>query len=55
MSLHGLESQLWCRMQLAEGLFALCRGFFFIQYDLKEELGVGAFGKAYKAIRRRVR
>ena len=56
VSFHlGLESEVGRRMQLLEGLFALCRGFFFIQYDLGEELGEGAFGKAYKAIRRRVR
>ena len=30
-------------------------GTFWIQYDIQDELGEGAFGKAYRARRRRVR
>jgi len=32
-----------------------CRAYIHIQYELGEELGEGAFGKAYRAVRRRVR
>jgi hypothetical protein len=31
-----------------------CSGTFWIQYDIQEELGEGAFGKAYRARRRKV-
>lgn len=30
-----------------------CRGTFFVQYEVREELGEGAFGKAIKVRRRR--
>lgn len=31
----------------------LCRGTFFVQYEVREELGEGAFGKVVKVRRRR--
>ena len=31
------------------------RAYIYIQYEMGEELGEGAFGKAIKAVRRRVR
>jgi hypothetical protein len=35
------------------GLLAVHRGTFFVQYEMREELGEGAFGKAVKVRRRR--